>query len=82
MTFKQCEIIEETIEEKRARIFHKFVPKEYKWYGVDNTGIAHYFKSKPTITHKDWGLGSEMLYSFPGGFADPYDWENSLIGRE
>ena len=80
---KFAEIVEETLEEKRARIFHKFVPEEYKWWAVDPNGKAFYYRNKPSInivSHRFWG--NEATPHRPAGFADPYDWENSLIGRE
>jgi hypothetical protein len=75
------EIVEETIEEKRKRIFHKYVPDKYKWWAVDNDGEANYFCAKPELTTN----GKWLLHGcgwLSDGFADPTDFENSLMGRE
>ena len=83
--WKLCEIIEETLEEKRKRIFHKFVPEEFKWYAVDKDGEAYYFTELPYKVVNVKGINRwqpNSGFGLRAGFADPYDWENSLIGRE
>ena len=75
-----CEVIEETIEEKRAKIFHKFVPEAYKWHAVDSSGYAFYYRDKPSLGINNWYV--DTVNYIRSGFADSADWQNSLIGRD
>jgi len=80
--YRICEIVEGTIEEKRKRIFHKYVPEKYKWSGVSYEGNVFLCVNKPCL---DGDLGNAWIFDgeyISAGFADPTDFENSLLGRE
>jgi hypothetical protein len=76
-----CEIVAETIEEKRKRIFHKHVPDKYKWWAVNKIGESNYFYAKPKLDNNgEWQKQGFGWVS--DGRYDPTDFENSLLGRD
>lgn len=72
------EILPAAEESDQPVIDWRWVPKEYKWFAIDDDGRGWLYKEKPEKRDACWDFRGG---SASAGFFNPAGWENSLQER-